>query len=369
MTAPRITVWDLEPHTRAKHEILKRYLEAWTPILALGGFPEIIYIDGFAGPGRYSKGEEGSPIIALRAALAHQQRIKTRVRFLFVEKDKERAAVLQEIVSGTERPANFRVEVAGGETFETAFGSLLRFYTDQGKRLPPTFAFIDPFGWTGAPFTVVRQLLSNPSCEVLVTFMHEEIHRFIGLPDQAANFDALFGTRDWRGALSLADEERRRFLHNLYVNQLHHQAKARYVRSFEMRNDRDVTDYYLFYGTNNLLGLKKMKAAMWKLDESGEFTFSDATDPNQMVFFAKQPGIEALRKQLLERFTGQEATVGDIEEFVLAETAFRETHFKLQILKPLESANPPGLVVTYAPAGRRAGTYADKSIGIKGGFP
>lgn len=195
--------------------------------------------------------------------------------------------------------------------------------------------------------------------------MYEEIHRFITLPEQAANFDVLFGTRDWRGALPLTDKERRRFLHDLYVKQLHQQAKVLYVRSFEMRNDRDVTDYYLFYGTNNLLGLKKMKAAMWKLDESGEFTFSDATDPNQMVFFAKQPRSEALREQLLERFKGREATVGDIEQFVLAETAFRETHFKLQILKPLESANPPGLVVTCAPAGRRAGTYADRSIRIR----
>lgn len=59
MAAPRTTVWDLEPHTRAKHEILKRYLEAWTPILALGGFPEIIYMDGFAGRVDTRKGRTG----------------------------------------------------------------------------------------------------------------------------------------------------------------------------------------------------------------------------------------------------------------------------------------------------------------------
>jgi hypothetical protein len=36
-----------------------------------------------------------------------------------------------------------------------------------------------------------------------------------------------------------------------------------------MSNSRDVTDYFLFYATNELLGLKKMKEAMWKVDESG----------------------------------------------------------------------------------------------------
>src|SRR6266446_7528365 len=65
MAAPRTTVWELEPHTRAKHEILRRYLQAWMPILAQGGFKNILYIDGFAGPGRYAGGEDGSPIIAV----------------------------------------------------------------------------------------------------------------------------------------------------------------------------------------------------------------------------------------------------------------------------------------------------------------
>ena len=38
------------------------------PILSRGSFPEILYIDGFAGPGEYEGGEPGSPIIALETA-------------------------------------------------------------------------------------------------------------------------------------------------------------------------------------------------------------------------------------------------------------------------------------------------------------
>lgn len=60
MAAPRSTTWELDPHTRAKHEILRRYLEAWTPILSIGGFPKIAYVDGFAGPGMYEGGQDGS---------------------------------------------------------------------------------------------------------------------------------------------------------------------------------------------------------------------------------------------------------------------------------------------------------------------
>jgi hypothetical protein len=33
----RTTHWELQPHTKAKHEILERYLEAWLPILSSCG--------------------------------------------------------------------------------------------------------------------------------------------------------------------------------------------------------------------------------------------------------------------------------------------------------------------------------------------
>lgn len=60
-------------------------------ILSQGKFPEILYIDGFAGPGQYSKGEPGSPIIALDTALGYKPPLTAKMHFLFVEADKERA--------------------------------------------------------------------------------------------------------------------------------------------------------------------------------------------------------------------------------------------------------------------------------------
>jgi three-Cys-motif partner protein len=364
MAAPKSTVWALEPHTRAKHAILRRYLHAWTPILTQGGFPEVAYLDGFAGPGRYSGGEDGSPIIAIKAALDHARRIKGKVTFLFVEKDPERAHVLQEIVDATAVPTGFAIKVDGGRTFEAVFEDFRKFQIDRKGRLPPTFAFIDPFGWTGAPFAVVQFILGQPSCEVFVTFMYEEINRFIGHPDQVANFDAFFGTAEWRAGIALVKPvERNRFLHDLYLRQL--KIATKYVRSFQMRNSSDLTDYYLFYATNSLLGLKKMKEAMWKVDETGEFTFSDATDPNQMVLFSREPRYDLLRQQILTKFGGRETTVGEVEEFVLADTAFRETHYKQHVLRELELADPPGIHVLGALPNRRRGTYASPSLKLR----
>lgn len=363
MASTKDTVWELEPHTRAKHEILKRYLQAWVPILSLGRFPEVLYVDGFAGPGIYSGGEPGSPIIALRAARDQRVHITAKISFLFIENDPDRAELLEEQIAAEAPtlPTNFQVQVMN-DTFEAAFGGVLGSCKDRGQRLPPTFAFIDPFGWD-VPFAMVAEIMTYRSCEVLVTFMYEEINRFIGHPDQEKNFDKFFGCADWREGIALVGPKKRnRFLHDLYMRQLHTAAKVMYVRSFKMQNERDVTDYYLFYGTNNLRGLEKMKDAMWKIDAMGEFRFSDATDPNQIVLFA-EPRFDLLRMEVTNRFGGTEATVGDIERFVIGETAFRKAHYKRNVLKPMEQVGE--IEPVNPPPGRQPGTYADKSLRLR----
>src|SRR5258708_4242751 len=95
------TIWDAQPHTLAKHAILRRYLEPWFPILTRqasrrthrSGVPanrEILFVDGFAGPGEYSNGKEGSPVIALKAALNHTIPFPVPVRMLFIEQRPDR---------------------------------------------------------------------------------------------------------------------------------------------------------------------------------------------------------------------------------------------------------------------------------------
>lgn len=63
---PKTTIWDLEPHTAAKHEILRRYVQAWAPILSQGNFPHLVFVDGFAGPGPIPKVRKALPSSPLK---------------------------------------------------------------------------------------------------------------------------------------------------------------------------------------------------------------------------------------------------------------------------------------------------------------
>src|SRR5581483_3638511 len=61
--------WDYTAHASAKHEILKRYLDAWYSILGRSRPPRLLILDGFAGRGRYNEGEPGSPLLIYDAAV------------------------------------------------------------------------------------------------------------------------------------------------------------------------------------------------------------------------------------------------------------------------------------------------------------
>jgi len=351
------TVWELEPHTEAKHIILRRYLQAWVPILTRW-HGRVVYIDGFAGPGIYAGGEEGSPVIALKAALDHKERVRGEIRFIFIEDDTARLEVLKAQISGVARPANFHVGYEHGR-FDDTMGFLLDDLEQRGGNPAPTFAFLDPFGFSHTPLSLVERIMKRPRCEVLITFMYEEINRFLSHPEQPENYDALFGSTAWRRALDMDNSKRRkRFLHDLYQGQLRAQCRVRYVRSFEMMNAGNRTDYFLLFGTNNIAGLKKMKEAMWMVDEASGLQFSDATDPDQEVLFSPEPNFADLKRRIVAKFSGLEVPVSEIEEFVVAETPYRETHYKRQVLKGMEQqADPPELEVTAAGSGRRSGSF------------
>ncbi len=243
-------------------------------------------------------------------------------------------------------------------SFVEAYGSTIRPHLDGIPRAP-VFAFLDPFGYTGIPFSVVREILQRPSAEVLVTFMYEEINRFATIEGQAVHMDQLFGTTEWRDIARLTRvSERRNFLENLYAQQL--RGCTNFARSFEMRNKKNATDYFLFYATSHPLGLAKMKEAMWRVDSGGNFSFSDATDPNQIVLFG-EPDHAALGEVIHAAFRGRVATVKEIERFVVERTAFTASHYK-KALKSLETSTPPKVQPSDAPATRKPGTYPDGEL-------
>jgi len=355
------TVWKPEPHTLAKLAILERYLQAWLPIMSKYN-GRILYIDGFAGPGKYLDDNDeptidGSPLIATKAALSQIYKLKAEVIFFFVEVRPDRCEFLEDLLSKITFPDKMKYHIVCS-TFDEQLTSILDSMEEQKKRMAPAFVFVDPFGYSHTPMSLIGRLMSNRRCEVLINFNYHEINRFLSDPIKANDFDVLFGTDQWRSFIDVADPmERKLGLRNLYQEQFRQSADIKYVRFFEMINMANQTEYFLFFGTNHLSGLKAMLAAMWKVDPAGAYYFSDRTDPTQQVLFEAEPNYAMLKQLMVTKYKRQTVPIENLEEFVLT-CGFRETHYKRQILISMEKADPPEIDVV-CDKKRRKCTYPD----------
>jgi three-Cys-motif partner protein len=354
---PKKTIWKLDRHSAAKHYLLRRYLQAWLPIMS-SWQGRLVLIDGFAGPGVYKDGQPGSPIIMLNAFLEHdaRDRIDAELVYVFIEQDKRRAARLEsEIEKLGKLPSNVTVQVIA-EPYEDAFSDVLDDIEQRGAKLAPTFAFLDPFGYSDAPMTLTGRFLQFDRCEVLVYVPLRTVNRWLRREGQERAMTNLFGTERWAKAVAIENgRERIDFLHDLFYDQLKSECGLSYVRSFEIITAARNSGYNLFFGTNHELGLLKMKELMWDVDPVRGRRFKDSTKSQMPVLFEPEPDIDPLRKALRAHFGKEPFSIDDAEKFALIETPYLPRHLKKPILKPLEAKEK--LEVVTAKKGRRRGTF------------
>jgi three-Cys-motif partner protein len=349
------------PHTAAKHLLLKRYLDAWFPIL--GTFhTRINYIDGFAGPGEYEGGEDGSPILAIEAAKSHVERgslaPNVTINFTFVEAVPGYATHLQQRLSRLSCPGQFKISVVPGE-FASVIGGILDKLEKGNKILAPTFAFVDPFGFSGIPFDLMARILTNPKCEVFVNVMIEFINRFLDHPNDKvlAHFPNTFGTCE---VMQIPSQQGDRIaaLLALYRRQL--KSKARFVGRFDMHGQRDQKTYSLFFASNSPRGFEKMKESMWSVDKADGGKFSDF-EPGaaaQLGLLSFQP----LWEDLSSHYRCQQVPMSEIERFVIEETDYLPKHART-ILNDQEEKGGIS-VVTVPDYKRRKGTFKTDKVSI-----
>jgi three-Cys-motif partner protein len=151
-----------------KQPVLGAYLRARFPILSRGrNFDRIIYIDGFAGSGRYKQGEDGSPIVALKAALgAMDSPVKLAFEFHFVERRRRMVAALNTNIAHLREhrviPSSGGIHVHVGLLFDDAYQQHIRPRLLAHPRAR-AFALVDPLGWTGLPMHILTDLMKRPS--------------------------------------------------------------------------------------------------------------------------------------------------------------------------------------------------------------
>jgi three-Cys-motif partner protein len=322
----------------------------------------VVFIDGFAGPGEYSQGEDGSPVIALRALSEHSARARIPgVTFLFVEDRQDRADHLESVLRARfpSLPPEWQWNVIKGECAPTIV-HLLDDLERDGARIAPSLMMLDPFGVKGVPIDLVRRFLAQPKTEVYISFMYESFRRFDEQPEFERHLDELFGVPAWRGMLSHPDKEVAR--HNTYAlyEQCLRDAGAKFVLHFDIYRGGQLI-YSVFFATKHALGCDRMKQAMWRAAPDGSFEFRGQRG-GQMALGLGGPNYDLLRHELRDFVTSKgECTVEGVEVFLHSDqTLFHSGHpYKRDGLRVLENT---GQILVVRPSGARRGIFPPGTV-------
>jgi three-Cys-motif partner protein len=351
--------WDYTEHTRAKHEILHRYLGAWLAILGQGRagkrWNKLILVDGFAGRGRYNGGQSGSPKIMFdRAVQVVEDGFAKSVLIRGAEPNDVNFGQLAEVCSEL-RHSCVRIEPTQ-ETF-VSLGTKVAEWAEQHLPAPPIFVMVDPYGVRGVPLDLIARLLKVDRLEVLLTFMVRDPSRFLIEENFEEPMTELYGGDTWRQCI---DAPNRPECLMLRFQEVVLDGVAKYALPFRVYEDeRKTILYFLVHLTNSGLGTRKMKETMVK--KSGDMTFWPVTmkNPDQLELeVAEGRPWPTLQRKLREKYAGRSMTFEELlNDDYPSGDAWIETHYRWAV-RGLAEADEPQAVITrvtpVTPSGRPA---------------
>ncbi|MBX3177189.1 MAG: three-Cys-motif partner protein TcmP [Candidatus Hydrogenedentes bacterium] len=319
------TIWEAKRHTLAKHQILQSYLGAWVAILGREvsnrspSTKELRVFDAFAGPGVYENGEAGSPVLAINTILNHEAELKRPVRLTFIEEDAKRCATLRLQIAALQEKIDACSSIQSVKCFDGDCISLLDEWIDkidsESKELGPAFFFLDQFGYSKVPMSMIQKIMRHNMCECLLFLNWSRFGVYLSDKTKWPTFDKAFGGDEWRAALEVPSQDSARTMQASFKKALQDKAKVKYVWHFAMCDDRNQLTHWLFFCTNHIRGLEEMKKAMRKTDATGAFSFSDRVDPAQFQLLDYYDET-ALREDIRKRFRGETVSVSEIRHFV-----------------------------------------------------
>jgi len=342
--------WERDDHTEAKHSLLVAFFNKWVSIhseyFAKRGSGLVRVYDGFAGPGVYTGGESGSPLILMRALCTnprlHGRWAGVHYELLFVEKDRRRAAMLRGKLEEFESAMRER---------GPGWTDRLRWIVTCGRyedNVPQTatgdsalFLFLDPFGYSHVPMTLTQDLIQQPKSDTLIFLPLSFVNRFAGREGQERALDRFFGTPAWRDVPD--GPGRPKALLALFQAQLR-KAGLEWVLPFRLKPEERGNAYWIVGGSAHLSGFASIKEGFWAVDPiNGQGFAAPRSVPcgQELLAFEDPPALGPNTAPLLEllrkRFGQEGFTVEDAIE-ATRRSRFLDSHLKRRTLAVAERA-------------------------------
>lgn len=388
--------------TEVKHLILDTYLSAWGGIIInsnQGRAIRLRFVDTCCGSGVYQPNpddvetpdafEPGSAIIGLSklAELSNYARGKVAsldAKALLINKSSGEIRTLEEAVArNIKTPPHYETIVG---RFEQCGAKIAEFCQEAFS-----FVFIDPYGPTPAPFSVVSRVVGQAYADSLINFPYLAIQKWSGwlgrneLSDDQVRklsaIDAFFGDTTWR---ELAADALRssKDLNDLLLRHYMSRLDALGLLAIAVPllfEDRERIIYHLIFSSHNIAGLSAMKAAFrdgeryqaFVRDQRSIRRETRRTGQSMLDFGATASGgsihedvdIESVAASLVAVFNGRTVLFERVLLEGLRESDVLEGHVKraMTLMRRAKAVEWPGSRLSY----KSLVSFSDR--GVKGG--
>lgn len=293
------------PWSRWKHTILLEYLRAMTAILR--SWNVIYYVDGFAGPGRYTEdGTDGSPLLAAQhASTLANNAAGYALKCINIELEDK---VFQNLENSTSKFSDYTVNLHG--EFGNFVPEILRTIGDK-----PTLFFLDPIGVKGLEWSELLPVFRRKSTtEILVRFDAQTATRLTGSDATLHKmFNSVLGegnSQYWQRFVNdpaLYPNDKKSRLTKAYEDKL--QEHFEFVARIPIRSSDNHLKYYLLFATRSVKGVQVMNDVFNKMRDLRDRT----VDEERGVSMFKQLEMFEPRPELHELEVIKEAVLAELE--------------------------------------------------------
>ncbi|MDE0243451.1 MAG: three-Cys-motif partner protein TcmP [Candidatus Kaiserbacteria bacterium] len=180
----------IEPHSKAKLDVLRRYIQEYFDRLNVNPQREefrLDLIDGFAGGGTFRDGNteiSGTPLVMLEEAKKAEERLNRKrkkrlhinCKFYFVDKEEAHTDHLRKVL----REHGYRVDedkiVVRTGLFENEVKDILRSIKQRQPRIGRAIFLLDQTGFSQVELSLVSNILGElHAAEVILTFAAESL--------------------------------------------------------------------------------------------------------------------------------------------------------------------------------------------------
>ena len=322
-----------------KSTIVSKYFNVWSNVIisTQKRYPQysqkIMYIDLFAGPGRYKDGTQSTPLIVLTNAIENQD-LRERLVTIFNDKDENNSQELEKTIAeinGIET-LKYKPEVYNDEVGE----EIVKMF--ENMNLIPTLFFVDPWGYKGLSLRLVNSVIKDWGCDAIFFFNYTRINMGVNNKAVAEHMEALFGKER---ALLLRDklvdkksQERELFIIEELCQALKEYG-AEFILPFRFKNDRGKrTSHHLIFVSKHFRGYEIMKDIMARESSkntqgvpSFEYNPADFLSRQSFLFMLSRP-LDDLKNDLMIKFEGQRLTMQEIYQRHNVNTPYIKKNYK-----------------------------------------